>query len=182
LELYTFDEQYVQQLRAGDSGTQQHFVSYFSQLIRIKLRARYMPQDVIDDVQQETFLRVLNTLRRGDGLQHPERFGAFVNSVCNNVLLEHYRSSKRADSMEDGFDAPDKTIDMDRALVTEESQRKVNAVLSKMAERDRRLLRAVFLEELDKDQVCHEYGIDRSYLRVLVHRAKNQFRALSRET
>ena len=29
--------------------------------------------------------------------QHPERLGAFVNSVCNNVLLEYYRSSTRHD-------------------------------------------------------------------------------------
>jgi RNA polymerase sigma-70 factor, ECF subfamily len=80
--------------------------------------------------------------------------------------------------MDETFDPPDKTIDMDRALVTEESQLQVHTVLAKMPERDRRLLRAIFLEEADKDQVCKEYGVDRGYLRVLVHRAKQQFRSL----
>jgi RNA polymerase sigma-70 factor, ECF subfamily len=181
LELFAFDDSYLQRLKAEDPTTQQHFVTYFTQLILIKLRARYLPADVIDDVRQETFLRVLGVLRKNEGVQHPERFGAFVNSVCNNVLLEQYRSSTRAESMDETFDPPDKTIDMDRALVTEESQLQVHTVLAKMPERDRRLLRAIFLEEADKDQVCKEYGVDRGYLRVLVHRAKQQFRTLLSE-
>lgn len=182
MELFSFDDSYLQRLKAGDPSTQQHFVAYFTQLIVIKLRARYLSADVIDDIRQETFLRILSILRKEAGVQHPERFGAFVNSVCNNVLLEQYRSSTRAESMDENFDPPDKTIDMDRTLVTQESQHKVQTILAKMPERDRRLLRAIFLEEADKDQVCKEYGVDRGYLRVLVHRAKQQFRSLLGET
>ena len=52
----------------------------------------------------------------------------------------------------------------------------VRRVLDGLAERDRSLLRAVFLEERDKDEVCTELGVDRDYLRVLLHRAKASFR------
>lgn len=178
MELYSFDEPYVRRLQAGDPDTQRHFVSYFSELILIKLRSRRLARDVIEDVRQETFLRVLASLRKNE-LQHPERLGAFVNSVCNNVMLEQFRSSTRTDAMDEGFDVADRTIDMDRALVTAQAQRQVEAVLAQMKERDRRLLHAIFLEELDKDKVCREYGVERSYLRVLLHRAKLQFRALA---
>lgn len=177
MELYAFNEEYVRRLKDGDPETQHHFVAYFRQLILMKGRARSLAHDHIDDACQETFLRVLSSLRKG-GLQHPERLGAFVNSVCNNVLMEEYRWSKRAEVMDEEFDAPDKNIDLDRGLVTEEAQRQVKGVLAKMKERDRRLLRAIFIEELDKDQVCKEYGIERTYLRVLLHRAKQQFRSL----
>lgn len=178
MELYTFDDTYVQRLKAGESETQQHFISYFSELILIKLKARALPQHLIDDVRQETFARVLAILRKDTGIRHSERLGAFVNSVCNNVLLEQYRSSTRASGFEEGFDPPDQTIDMDRALVSEETKKKVTKVLAKMTDRDRRLLQAMFLDELDKDQICKEFGVDRDYLRVLLHRAKLQFRAL----
>jgi RNA polymerase sigma-70 factor (ECF subfamily) len=47
-----------------------------------------------------------------------------------------------------------------------------------MSERDRRLLREVFLEERDKDEVCRDFGVDREYLRVLLHRAKQAFKSL----
>jgi RNA polymerase sigma-70 factor (ECF subfamily) len=31
---------------------------------------------------------------------------------------------------------------------------------------------------LDKNEVCHEFGVDRDYLRVLLHRAKQSFKSL----
>ncbi|HWR34849.1 MAG TPA: sigma-70 family RNA polymerase sigma factor [Clostridia bacterium] len=175
--LYTFDEAYVQGLKAGDPAAQQHFVNYFSELLVIKLRARFLSHDLIEDVRQETFVRVLAILKKDRGIDHPERLGAFVNSVCNNVLLEQYRANARTESLEDGDDPPDKTIDLDRKLVSDEAKRMVEQILDGLAERDRRVLRAVFLEEQSKDQVCKDFGVDRDYLRVLLHRAKTQFRA-----
>jgi len=34
------------------------------------------------------------------------------------------------------------------------------------------------LEERDKDEVCRDYGVDREYLRVLLHRAKKSFKSM----
>ena len=53
----------------------------------------------------------------------------------------------------------------------------VREILEKLSERDRRLLREVFLEERDKDDVCRDFGVDREYLRVLLHRAKQAFKS-----
>ncbi|MGB9195358.1 MAG: sigma factor-like helix-turn-helix DNA-binding protein, partial [Terriglobales bacterium] len=63
------------------------------------------------------------------------------------------------------------------ALGAKETEKKVREILQKLPERDRRILRAIFLEERDKDEVCRELGVDRDYLRVLLHRAKQAFKA-----
>jgi len=55
-------------------------------------------------------------------------------------------------------------------------EKQVRQILEKLSERDRRLLREVFLEERDKDDVCREYGVNRDHLRLLLHRARNQFK------
>jgi RNA polymerase sigma-70 factor (ECF subfamily) len=54
----------------------------------------------------------------------------------------------------------------------------VRQILNEMPQKDRNLLRAVFLEEKEKDTVCREFGVDRNYLRVLLHRAKDKFKVL----
>jgi RNA polymerase sigma-70 factor (ECF subfamily) len=92
------------------------------------------------------------------------------------VLLEQFRTSTRAQALAEDFDPPDQTIDMEGALVSEEAQKVVKQVLAKLPERDRQILKEVFLEERDKDEICREMGVDRDYLRVLLHRAKLQFR------
>jgi RNA polymerase sigma-70 factor, ECF subfamily len=178
VEFFAFDKAYVERLREGDALTEEHFVAYFEQLLRIKLRSRMLTSDKVEDLRQETFIRVIAVIRK-DGVRQPERFGAFVNSICNNVLLEHYRSSKKNQPMEDAhMDIPDKVLDLDGMLITMQSAERVRRTLDGMPKRDRDLLRDIFLEEKEKDTVCREFGVDREYLRVLVHRAKDKFKAL----
>jgi RNA polymerase sigma-70 factor (ECF subfamily) len=179
LQLQSFDESYVERLHAGDFRTQEHFVAYFSELIQLKLRSRLHSPQAIEDVRQETFTRVFAALRSGK-IRQPDRLGAFVNSMCNNVLLEHYRSSSRDSSLEDEEeqDFPAVTVDVLGAIAAKQIGEKIREILEELPERDRRLLKEVFLEERDKDEVCRDFGVDRDYLRVLLHRAKQQFKAL----
>jgi RNA polymerase sigma-70 factor (ECF subfamily) len=179
LQLQSFDETYVERLQAGDFRTQEHFVAYFSELIQLKLRSRLHSPQAIEDVRQETFTRVFTALRGGK-IRQPDRLGAFVNSMCNNVLLEHYRASSRDSSLDDEEqqDFPAPNVDVLGAVAAKQMGEKIREILEEMPERDRRLLREVFLEERDKDEVCTNFGVDREYLRVLLHRAKQSFKSL----
>jgi RNA polymerase sigma-70 factor (ECF subfamily) len=156
----------------------EHFVSYFGELIHLKLRSRLRSAQAIEDVRQETFARVLAAVR-DEKIRQPERFGAFVNSMCNNVRLEHLRQLKRYLSPEDGVeqDLPDHSADSFGAYARQQAKEKVNETLADLPERDRRLLFEIFLLEKDKDEVCRELHISRDYLRVLLHRAKLSFKS-----
>ena len=180
LEFFAFDASYVEKLRAGDAHIEGHFVNYFSELIRLKLRSRLNSKEAIEDVMQETFKRVLTLLRGKGGLRQPDRLGPLVNSVCNHVLFEHYRSQKRT---EVPINEEVETIIAGRApsalslLESKDTQRAVLQILNQLLERDRRLLQSVLLEERNKDEVCAEFGITRDYLRVLLHRARQSFKS-----
>jgi len=178
VQLYEFDDDYVRRLREGDPWTEEHFVRYFNDLLLIKLRGRLRSMESIDEVRQEVFVRVMRTLRSAEGLRDGRKLGAFVNSVCNNVLLETYRAGKRVDQLDDDAYArmPDKGVSADEALVTGETRARVRRVLEQLQPRDADILRALFLEDRDKDEICSSFKVDRNYLRVLVHRAKEKFR------
>jgi len=181
LQFHAFDAPYLERLCSGDFPTEEHFVRYFSELIRLKLRSRVRSPQAIEDIRQETFARVFATLRSPERLRQPERLGAFVNSVCNNVLREFYRSSQRDNSIEDDDQTeslPDTTSDVLTILTRKEMGERVWLILEDLSERDRRLLREIFLEERSKDAVCEGFGVDRNYLRVLLHRAKLSFKSL----
>jgi RNA polymerase sigma-70 factor (ECF subfamily) len=179
LQFTAFDAIYLERLQRGDADTEQHFAAYFGELIKLKLRSRLSPREAVEDVRQETFVRVL-ALVRANEVREPGRLGALVNSVCNNVLLEYYRARSRTDSSLD--EVPEHSFVSQETsgpglLEVREAQRVVGKILSDLPERDRQLLRAVLLEERDKDEVCTELGLSREYLRVLVHRAKRSFKS-----
>ena len=178
LQFHSFDATYVDNLCAGDRQTQEHFVAYFSELLKLKLRSRLQSSHAIEDVCQETFARVFAVLRRDGGLRQPERLGAFVNTVCNNVLFEQYRSASRSESL-DAEGAPEPVATGADALdiaASHQIKKKVREILLRLPQRDRSLLKAVFLDERDRDEVCRQFGVEREYLRVLLHRAKQEFK------
>jgi RNA polymerase sigma-70 factor, ECF subfamily len=179
LQFESFDGQYIEKLCAGDHGTEEHFVGYFTELLNLKLRSRLRSPHAIEDVRQETFVRVLRILRKDGTLRQPERLGAFVNTVCNNVLLEHYRSSSRNPSIdEEGQPEPAATGQtVLEKVASGELADKVHDILRRLPPRDQQLLKAVFIDEKDRDEVCRQVGVDREYLRVLLYRAKQEFKS-----
>jgi RNA polymerase sigma-70 factor (ECF subfamily) len=181
MQFHAFDRHYLEQLASGDFRTQEHFVSYFSELIRLKLSKRLHSHSEVEDARQETFARVFAALRKPDGIREPERLGAYVNSVCNNVLLEYYRSSSQevtSDDEEAEANIPDPAISVVDVIANRQIQRNVREILDQLQEKDRRLIKEIFLEERDKDDVCRDLGVDREYLRVLLHRAKKSFKTV----
>ena len=179
VNFFAFDKAYVERLRNGDPATEHHFYVYFDKLLRIKLRARAIGSDKVEDLKQDTFIRVIAAVRKEGGVRQPEHFGAFVNSVCNNVLLEYYRSLGKSRQMQDTHEEiPDKVLDQEGMMVSKQSSEQVLKILSGLPARDRELLRAVLLEEKDRDTVCRDIGVDRNYLRVLLRRAKDKFKAV----
>jgi RNA polymerase sigma-70 factor (ECF subfamily) len=175
-----FDVSYVSKLREGDAYTEQHFIGYFTELITLKLRSRLRAPEMIEDVRQETFSRALSLIRSDGGIRNAERLGPLVNSICNNVLMEQYRASGRVEALEDEtaerlVEAKPDALSM---VISQDTRKLVRQVLDGLKGRDRSVLRAIFLEERDKDEVCREMGVDREYLRVLLHRAKGAFREL----
>ena len=174
MELFSFDDDYVRRLREGDRETSAHFHSYFRELLLIKLRRRLSSQQAIDDVRQEVFARVFAKLAQ---LDDARKLGAFVNGVCNHVLLEWYRDTSRNDRLDRAeIDLIDPS-NIEQTLVNEETIARVQRILGRMPARDADILRAIFIEEGDKEDVCKRFGVDRKYLRVLLHRAKEKFRS-----
>jgi RNA polymerase sigma-70 factor, ECF subfamily len=174
-----FNQEYLRRLIDGDEETVKHFMSHFSGVLGTKLRSQVRSAELVDDIKQETLYRVFRSIKQPNAIEQPERLGAYVNAVCNNVVLENFRSQGRYQGLpEEMPELTDASWRPEDTWITEERKVQVRQVLAEMPDKEQRLLRALFLEERDKDELCREFGVDRQYLRVLLHRAKNRFRVI----
>jgi len=179
MDFFPFDDEYVRRLREGDSLTEEHFVSYFTPILRIKVRKRLRSTEATDDIVQETFFRVFKTLRApgGGGIRNGHSFGAYVARVCDNVIFEWIRGDMRVQPIDD--DDLVKLITSETredGLIKEQRQECVRRVVSGMGTRERKILTAIFFDEKSREDACKEFGVDQGYLRVLLHRAGEKFR------
>lgn len=181
VDLYSFDDDYLRRLGAHDPATEDHFVSYFSERLKITLRARGIDSHTIEDVRQETFCRVWVAIQAGS-VNNPRGFGSYVHSVCKNVLSESRRIDFRNqhDSLE-STDVADGQLGLEELMQQSENTELVGKVMAKLPQRDRNILHARFFEERDNEEVCEQFAVDRDYLRVLVHRAILKFGELYKQ-
>jgi RNA polymerase sigma-70 factor (ECF subfamily) len=177
LQQYSFDKEYVQRLEQRDAATEAHFYKYFGDLVLIKARTRLSSaKETSEDVRQETLLRVLVAIRQGR-VEHPERIGAFVNTVCNNVILEILRRRQNLSQFAETTDVASGETSTEIKLMEVERRLMVRRALEELDPKDQQLLRRIVLEEDDKDKVCNEFQVSREYLRVLLHRATHRLKA-----
>ena len=162
---------YVQRLTEGDAAAERYFVRCFSPLLRIKLQQHLESPEPVEDLRREVLLRVLRSLRQGSALQNPESLGAYVHSICNNVLLEYSRGKSK-------WGERDPDAGVERELISEDQGRQIRRLIDGMTPQDRVLIQAIFLEQRDQDTVCREQGVGRDYPRLLLHRTRKRFRQL----
>ena len=178
VERYSFNADYLKSLVAHEEAVEQHFIGYFSGLLSAKLRSRLRSHQLIEEVKQETFLRVFRTIRQNNGIENPGALGSFVNSVCNNVLFEVYRTESKATDSDVIEDCESDEDTAEKCLIDEQQRARIREVMRGMPEKDRTILRLIFFDEQDKDEVCRRLAVNRDYLRVLVQRAKVRFRSI----
>jgi len=180
VDRYPFDAEYLRRLRDGDPPTVEHFVGYFTEKLTIKLWRRGLTRSAIDDAIQETFARVFAKLRSPNGIASPQSFGAFVFGVCDNYLFEEYRRQKKNQEQldESCFEIPASDPGVEEMLLRGERGQKAVQTLTLLKPKEAEILRALFIDEMSKDEVCARYDINRTYLRVVLHRAIARFRFL----
>src|ERR1700742_3150018 len=96
----------------------------------------------VDDLVQETLARFLRAEQR-HAIRNTEEFGAFVNGVCRNVILEYRRRSRREPGLDPELPIPDAGVRPDAEIF--EMRDAIDNSLKEMAERDRMILRRLYL-------------------------------------
>jgi RNA polymerase sigma-70 factor (ECF subfamily) len=171
-----FGRTYLVNLKRRDPQTEAHFATYFSGYLESKLRGQLRSRDLAEDVRQETLVRVLEAVYTKADMRHPERFGAFVNSVCNNVLLEYWRRRNTGRETPDLTEHVDGRPDPERAAQIAQDIAELRNVLLKLHKRDRDLLRMIYWEERDRHEISRVTHTSAQHLRVILHRAKRTVR------
>jgi RNA polymerase sigma-70 factor (ECF subfamily) len=127
----------------------------------------------VDDLVQESLARFFRAEQRNQ-IRNTEEFGAFLNGVCRNVILEYRRRIRREPTIDPDMPLPDAGVRPDAEIL--EMRDAIDHGLNELAERDRMILRALYLEGKEKEDICKEWGMSDAQFRVVLFRAKERFR------
>ena len=129
----------------------------------------------VDDVVQETLVRFLRALQ-SEKIRNPESTAAFLSGICNNVIHEYKRRLWKEPLSDPDSSPPERSADLGADML--ELRQVIGVVMTRLSQLDRDILRAFFLEEKDKSEICRVMGLSDIQFRVALFRAKERFREI----
>jgi RNA polymerase sigma factor (sigma-70 family) len=154
-----------------------------SALERYRLKLRYKvsyhlggSSPDVEEVVQEVMLRFVRALKT-EKMRNPDSIAAFLSGICNNVIYE-YKRRQRKEPVPNPDASPESPAGLGADMV--ELRQVIGLVMNQLAPREREILRAFFLEERDKSEICRAMGLSEIQFRVVLFRAKEKFRELYR--
>jgi RNA polymerase sigma factor (sigma-70 family) len=167
----------VAQVKGGEDAGMEQLYKLFSRGIRYYLCRQLGPQELEDKVH-DTFLIVVNAIRRGD-LREPERLMGFVRTVVRRQVAAYIEQAvhnrrEQAD-LETGVTVADRKQNPEQEAMIRQKSELMKSALNALSQRDRDILVRFYLHEQPQDQICKEMELTETQFRLLKSRAKAKF-------
>jgi RNA polymerase sigma-70 factor (ECF subfamily) len=176
-EVYAGLIELVARIRSGESDGMAELYAIFIKGIRFYL-CRQLGSQELDDKIHDTYLTVVQAIRRGD-LREPERLMGFVRTVVRRHVAAHiermintrrnHAEPERSMRVVDPRENPE-----ENAMLRQRTEL-IEKVLSELADRDREVLTRFYLHEQSQEQICAEMRLTETQFRLLKSRAKARF-------
>jgi len=172
----------VERIQADDPEGMSELYRVFSKGIRFYLCRHLGPQE-LDDKVHDTFLIVVQAIRRGE-LRESDRLMGFVRTVVRRQVASHIDKAvhNRRDRAELDSNAllADARYDPEISAIARQQQEMMTNILRSISTRDREILTRFYLQEQTQEQICVEMQLSETQFRLLKSRAKARFGELGR--
>lgn len=173
----------VEQIKMGQDAGMEQLYKLFSRGIRYYLCRQLGPQELEDKVH-DTFLIVVNAVRRGD-LREPERLMGFVRTVVRRQVAAYIEQAvhtrrEQAD-LETGASVADRKQNPEQEAIVRQKAELMKSALAALSKRDRDILVRFYLQEQPQEQICREMALTETQFRLLKSRAKAKFGEIGRK-
>lgn len=126
---------------------------------RRRLRRRLRSDDLVDDVMQETYLRVERLDPEAERATHPT---GYLFRMALNMAADHHRASGRlltGEEVDDLIQGVDDHLDPPTVLSSQQDIAALGVALDMLTRRQREILIAARIDELPQVEIAARHGI-----------------------
>jgi RNA polymerase sigma-70 factor (ECF subfamily) len=152
------------------------YEKYSARVYYLALKETHSQHDA-EDVRAETFLRVLQAIRRNH-IRSAEALGSFVLGVAHNVMRELYASRRQ---IQDAIPAEEAQLAIpshEQLYMDQEVRSAIQQTLRRLKPREQLVLRLLIYEELPPEEVARRVAIAPERVRLVKSRALKHFREI----
>ena len=190
LDLDVSDEQLFQRYTHGDEASFRLLVGRYQPRIQGFLRKRLHDEERVQDLTQDTFLRIH---RARDSYDPSRKFSTWIHTIANNLLKNEFRnrsrrretafSELRPESSASGAPArplefPSGGADPEREAYRSELREAIDVAIDRMDDHHRIPFVMREVDDFTYEEIAEQIGIPVGTVKSRLNRARNSFRTL----
>lgn len=140
------DSELIKSYLSGNEIPLEFLVNKHQQRIFSYILIRIQDQDLANDIFQDTFVKVINTLKRGK-YNEEGKFLQWTLRIAHNLIIDHYRREKRMPTMAptDEFDIfnilKDGSLNAESAIIKDQIENDLHKLIEQLPDEQKEVLK-----------------------------------------
>jgi RNA polymerase sigma-70 factor (ECF subfamily) len=149
----------------GDNAAFDTLLNRHQQTVFTYIQRTVKDSDLANDIFQETFVKAITTIRQGR-YEDTGKFGAWLNRVAHNLIIDHYRRSKSENTVSNDSTEQDLLNDRDLcegniedAMVMQQLNTDLHRLVKTLPESQRQVLMMRIYRDMSFKEIAEKTGV-----------------------
>ncbi|MEX0313911.1 MAG: RNA polymerase sigma factor [Allomuricauda sp.] len=164
MELQIDDSILVKNYIAGDEKALESLIHRHNQRISSFIYSKVMDRDVAEDIFQDTFIKVIKTLKRGT-YSEEGKFLPWVMRIAHNLIIDHFRKNKRMPKFEGNDDfnifsvIKDEKLNAEKQIIKDQIDSDLSLLIEELPEDQKEVLVMRIYKDMSFKEISENTGV-----------------------
>ena len=158
------DSVLVRDYMSGDEKALEILINKHNQRISSFIYSKVLDRDITEDIFQDTFIKVIKTLKRG-AYSEEGKFLPWVMRIAHNLIIDHFRKNKRMPKFDCNGDfnifsvIGDEQLNAERQLIKEQIDSDLTLLIEELPEDQREVLVMRIYKNMSFKEISENTGV-----------------------
>ena len=126
--------------------------------------SKVLDRDIADDIFQDTFVKVINTLKRGK-YNEEGKFLPWVMRIAHNLVIDHFRKGNRMPKFDDNGEfsifsiLSDNSLNAEKQIIKDQVESDVKKLIAELPEDQKEVLMLRIYNEMSFKEISDKTGV-----------------------
>jgi RNA polymerase sigma-70 factor (ECF subfamily) len=164
MELQIDDSILVREYISGDERALETLINRHNQRITSFIYSKVMDRDVTEDIFQDTFIKVIKTLKKGN-YNEEGKFLPWVMRIAHNLIIDYFRKNKRMPKFEGGDDfnifsvIGDDKLNAEKQMIKDQIESDLEVLIDELPDDQREILIMRIYKDMSFKEISECTGV-----------------------
>ncbi|WP_339705621.1 sigma-70 family RNA polymerase sigma factor [uncultured Kriegella sp.] len=164
MELQIEDSVLVRDYISGDERSLEILINRHNQRITSFIYSKVLDRDVTEDIFQDTFIKVIKTLKKGT-YSEEGKFLPWVMRIAHNLIIDHFRRNKRMPKFEGSDDfnifsvIGDDKLNAEKQIIKDQITEDLKHLIEELPEDQKEVLVMRIYKDMSFKEISENTGV-----------------------